>query len=412
MRVWIVNHYAVPPTQGGGTRHFAIADELIRRGHEVMIVASNINHLTRRGDRRPSEGLSSLEKVCGVPFLWVRTPAYQGNGFRRLLNMAVFAARIQLRSVLREFARPDVIVGSSPDLFAALAAERVARALGVPFILEVRDLWPQTFIDLGRVSPGNPIVRGLERIEKYLYRHADHIVTLLPGAADHIAAKGGARDRITWIPNGVAMGLVPPATAAENNDVFTVTYAGAHGFANGLDAILDAAAQLQQDCSDLRIRFRFLGEGTEKARLEGRVRTERLKNVRFDPAVPKQDVYRELQKANAFVVNVLDSPLYRYGVSLNKFFDYLVMARPTVVASGAMNNPFEECGAGIGVAPNDSRAIARAVQTLAEMDATERWGMGMRGRAFVEEHYSFARLTDRLEEVLTSIIQRNAYSPI
>ena len=159
MKIWFVNHYAVPLTHVGNVRHFTLARELVKRGHDVSIVASSFIHKTL------SEGVSTGKNACkhenieGVDFLWIKTPPYKGNSWKRLWNMTVFGFRFWMGKGTRGLKRPDIIIGSSPDPLAAFAAYRVARRLKVPFVFEVRDLWPQTLVDLGRISPNHPLVR-------------------------------------------------------------------------------------------------------------------------------------------------------------------------------------------------------------------------------------------------------------
>jgi glycosyltransferase involved in cell wall biosynthesis len=314
-------------------------------------------------------------------------------------NMAMFAAKVWRGVGTKQLGKPDVIIGSSPHLFGALAAERVSRRLKVPFVLEVRDLWPQTLIDLGSVSAGHPVIKGLERIERYLYKHAERIITLLPQAREHMMTKGAAGDKVVWIPNGVKLEAQTPA-ALPTGGVFTVMYAGTHGLANGLDAILDAAAILQRDPVARGVRFHFVGDGPFKERLQVRCEQEGLANVVFDAPVPKGHVFGTLQRADAFIVTLRDIPLYRHGISLNKIFDYFAAARPIVFGTNDGNNPVSEARAGVVVRAEDAPAMAEAIKHLLSLTPEERYQMGLRGRRYVQEHHASTHLAQKLEEVL------------
>lgn len=405
MRVWIVNHYALPPTRPGGTRHYSLARELIRKGHEVTIIASSFDHTVRKETRLRAGETWKEELVEGVPFLWLRTPPYPGNTLARMWNMAVFAGRVWTGDGVRQLQRPDVILGSSPHLFGALAAERLARRYRVPFVLEVRDLWPQTLIDLGNLSPHHPVVRGLEWIERYLYRNATRIITLLPGAAGYMIGKGAERGKVVWIPNGVDLSSLPAPKPPIEDGVFTVMYAGAHGLANGLDSLLDAAAILQRDGWGERLRFRFIGDGPEKSRLRTRVRDERLEPmVRFEEPVAKSRLHGVLQEADAFLMVLKDSPVFRWGVSPNKLFDYLSSGRPVIFCVNSPYDPVVEAQAGLSVPPEDSKAIAEAIKQLATTVPDKLREMGLRGRTYVEKHHDYARLADKLGEVLNEAL--------
>lgn len=401
MKVWIVNHYAVPPSEPGGTRHYSLARELVRRGHEAYVIASSFDHATRRDHRLAPRQTWRREVVEGVTFVWLRTPPYPGNTPARLWNMLVFADRVRRGNWLPAQTGPDVVVGSSPHLFAALAAQRLANRFRVPFVLEVRDLWPQTLVDLGRLPSTHPAVRVFERIERYLYRRADRIITLLPGSVEHLVEKGADRRKVVWLPNGFdlqfTLGERPPSA---NGDVFTVMYAGAHGLANGLDVVLDAAAILQSEGWDDKVRFLLVGDGPEKTRLQRRAAAEGLGLVRFDPPVPKREILGYMQQADVFLMLLRDSPVFRHGVSPNKLFDYLAVGRPVIFGVNAPNNPVALAEAGLTVPPENARALADAVRILSETPASQRLAMGQRGRAYVEEFHNLRKLGEELESIL------------
>lgn len=401
MNIWLVNHYAIPPTEVGGTRHYMLARELIKLGHHVTIVASSYDHFARQDTRLAPDEVWKREVIGDVPFVWIRTPAYSGN-LARMGNMLVFAARVQQQTGLADLTRPDVIVGSSPHLFAAFAAERLARKLGVPFVLEVRDIWPQSLVEVSGVSPKHPVVLMMTVVERYLYRRADHILTLLPGSAAHMVANGAAESKITWLPNGVDLDLCPAIAPLPPEPPFTVLYAGSHGIANGLDAILDAAAILKREGVE-GVSLRFLGQGPEKARLQARARDEGLDNVRFDDPVPKSAVYGVLGEAHAFIVTMRNLDLYKHGISFNKIYDYLAAGRPTVFGSNAANNPVDEAQAGLSVPPEDAAAMAGAIRRLMAMTPEARTAMGLAGRRYVEAHFAFSRLAARMEGALLRV---------
>lgn len=402
MNIWLINQYALAPSQAGSTRHFSLSRELVRRGHHVTIVASSFDHGTRRETRLQPGEISRLEEVDGVSFLWLRTPPYTGNNLARIRNMLVFANRVWIGSALRQAERPDVILGSSPHLFGALAAALIARRRRVPFVLEIRDLWPQSLVELGNVAPGHPYIRVLELVELFLYRAATHIITLLPSAADHLVAKGAPRERITWLPNGVDLDAIPLSSPA-NSHPFTIMYAGAHGLANCLDTVIEAAAILERD-GTRGLRFRLVGDGPDKPRLQDRVAAEQLQSVHFDPPVPRHDVFRLLQTADAFVLTMKDSSLYRWGTSPNKLFDYLAVGRPIVMSTNSPYDPVTEAGAGLTVPAEDPEALAGAIRELAALDPLERAAMGLRGRAYVERHHSLAQLSKGLESILEMVV--------
>jgi len=405
MQIWLVNHYAVPETESGGTRHVALAKELARQHHHVTIFASAFRHVIGSASpagssRAGTDGALVSETKDGVTFVQIPTPPYRGNGWGRIRNMLTFASRFSTEGRSGRFARPDVVVGSSPHPFAALAARRIARRFGVPFVLEVRDLWPDSLVKVGGASRRHPLVLILSLVERSLYRSARAVVSLLPNAADHIVERGGRRDRVVWLPNGVDFDLAGPLTSADRADLrpFTVMYAGSMGKANALDSILDAAALLAG--RERRIEFRLLGEGPERKRLEERAASEGLEHVHFEAPVPKQRVFDVLREADVLIATTRNIDLYEHGLSLNKLFDYLAVGRPVVFGASCPSNPVLEANAGVVVPPEDAGAMAKAISALADLTPDERAVLGARGRAYAESHHDMRRLGRKLEQVL------------
>ena len=400
MKVWIVNQYALPPSASGGTRHYSLARTLLERGTQVEIFCSTRNYLS--GAPIAEAG---TRDCAGVTFTFLETGAARAVGRRagRLAAMLGFARGFR-RIARGRHDQPDVIVGSTPSPIGAWAAAGEARRRRVPFVLEVRDLWPRTLLDVGGLPRWHPAVWLFAALERALYRRADRIVTLLPLAERHIRTVFPGAAPVTWVPNGVDLRLVrggmpTSAPPARGDGAFTVMYAGAHGPANALDAVLDAAAVLERRQPG-RFRFLLVGDGHDKPRLQGRAASEGLHQVRFADPVPKAEIYEHMARADALVVNMNRGNLYRFGISFNKLYDYLAVGRPVVSGTDAANDPVAEAGAGITVPANDPEALAAALERLAAATPAEREAMGARGRAFVAEHHDIERLAARFDEVL------------
>jgi len=408
MHILILNHYACAPDQPGGTRHFSLARALTARGHSVVIAPSGFDHLTRTG--LPAGTLAQRSVVDGVTFVRLRTPPYQGNGAGRLLNMLAYARSVKhVLPPLLEPA-PDIIVGSSPHPFGARAGLRLARCLGVPFVLEVRDVWPESLTEVMGVSPLHPIIWVLERIERELYREADHIITLLPRIAKRVEERGGDPGAITWVPNGIDLAMVPALEPAADGEAFTIMYAGSHGVTNALDVLVDAAGLLQERAAALskRLALVLVGTGPEKARLQARARDLGLANLTFRPPVPKVQIYGQLAQADAFWVSSSDSGLWEHGISFNKLYDYMAMARPTLIGMRCTTNPILLSGGGITVQPGSASAMAEGVERLLAAGPACRRDMGAKARAFVETHFEMGKLAAGFEGALVAALSAPA----
>lgn len=409
MKILMINHYAVPPIESGGTRHYSLAQELIKRGHQVTVIAANFSH-QKRVPLIPDVREPVFERHYDeVPFIWVNVPPYTRNSPARAKNMIAFTKAMLINKYFKEMDPPDVVIGSSPHPFAAWAAQRLATKWGIPFIFEVRDLWPQSLIDLGKISSRHPAVKFMAMLEKHLYKRADKIITLLPGAHEYIRSIGIDVDKVVYIPNGIDFSIYSQPTdrlPKQNSDRFTVMYAGAHGFANCLEVILKCAEILKGKYGD-KIVFQLVGDGPQKEYLKNMADKMGLSNVEFINPVPKSQVPTLLSHADAFIVVVKDSPLYKYGISLNKIYDYLASARPVIIGVNAFNNPVEEAGAGITVAPENPEELAAAVIKLYNMSEQDRKQMGINGRKYVEENHDFRNLAVGLEKVLEEAISIN-----
>ncbi len=407
MNIWIFNHYAITPNLPGGTRHFDFAKELIKRGYKVTIFTSSFHYSLFRETKEYNKRIYLEEDYEGVKFIWIKTFPYKGNDWRRVLNMLSYSIRVYNVAKKLDIEKPNIIIGSSVHLFAVFSAYLLAKYFKVSFIMEVRDLWPQTLINMG-VPKWNPFVIILSILERFLYKRARKIITLLPKASDYITSLGVSGDKIVWIPNGVDLerfNLVE-ASKEDKDQNFTVLYMGAIGKANNLDVAIKSAEILQNEYPN--IRFLFVGDGVEKSRLIKIVKEKRLNNVEFRGPVPKKDVIKIISKSDTLLILLRNLNLYKYGISLNKLFDYLASGKPIIFSSNSINNPVEEANAGITVPPDDPVELAKAIVKLYKMPKEERQKIGENGRRYVERYYAIPVLVDKLEKVIKDVISEES----
>lgn len=402
-QVWILNHYAQVPGGAGGTRHFALARHLQAHGWNASIIAASTDYQTgqqRLTDAEPSR----LERIDGVTFLWVRCPNYRGNGPGRMRNMLAYSYRVLKPHLTRDLPEPDVIIGSSVHPFAAVSGAILARRHKVPFLFEVRDLWPQALIDMGRLKSHGVVAFAMRRLEKWLFQRAARIIVLLPRAGDYIVPLGISTRKIVWIPNGVDLTTFPRPLAPAAEGEFTLMYFGAHGQANGLDNVLHAMDELRPRATPLPVRLRLIGDGPLKPGLVDLARKIGLQNVSFEDPVPRRLIPALAAEADAFVFNLIDAPVFKYGISSNKLFDFMAGARPIIFCCNSSNNPVAEAGAGITAPPGAPALLADAIVALLEASPPQRRSMGEAGRAYVETHHGFDRLASRLAVILDNVV--------
>lgn len=406
LRCWWINHYAVPPVEAGGTRHFSLARNLLDHDVNVLLIRSNTNYFRQEAVGLQAEAIELLHHD-GVEFAKLKSPKYQGNTVSKLLNMIAFKRELRRSYAKLPGPTPDVIIGSSPHPFAADGARRIARRLGVPFVYEVRDLWPRTLVDVGGMSPLHPLVLWFGVLERRLCRAADRVFTLLPDSHAHFESLGVPRSRILHIPNGIDADMVVRTIPSGRPSAFRIMFIGLHGLVYGLDTILDAAAVLQSTPEAPAIEWVLLGDGPEKSRLMKRAADEGLRNVIFQDSVPKGEVYKAAGDAHAFIMLARRSEIHKSGLSPNKLYDYMAMGRPIIYAVDGSSNIVERSGVGVTIPPEDSQALAKAAVQMAGMPNEDRRKMGDRGIEYVKTHHDLSVLAGTVAEALREVTGRS-----
>ncbi len=408
MKIWIINHYATPPDRSPSTRHYALGKELNKYGHDVTVIAARTHHFLNQNYQTLSTRLE-VWKDSNIRFIFLPTPRYDDNSIGRLWNMLYFAWQVlQLPNKINAD-RPDIIIGSSVHLFAVWSAQQIAKHFEVPFCFEVRDLWPQTLIDMKLINQFHPIAIIFACLERFLYLKADRIITLIPYAYEYICKLGIDQHKITYLPNGVELDSFKLESfnfklPVESDQKIKVMYVGAHGQANGLSTLIEAASELEKNSGSNQIQWYFVGEGPDKKHLKIKAESLALKSVTFEERIPKNQVPQKLSEADILVFHLLELNVFKYGISPNKLFDYLAAGKPIVFASASRNNPVAEAQAGITVPPQNPQAMAEAVLTLANLSGEERLEMGKKGRAYVEKNHSYSLLGSHLNNLLQELV--------
>jgi glycosyltransferase involved in cell wall biosynthesis len=250
-------------------------------------------------------------------------------------------------------------------------------------------------IAMGRLRRAGPAALALRALEGNLCRRAAAVVAVVPFAGEYLGRYGVA-ERVLWIPHGVDADLMRHGERAGDGG-FMLSYLGAHGPYNSLDTLIEAMAIVRGSAAGAGVRCQLLGAGPAKPALQARAAALGLDNVSFRDPVPRDAVSRIAAETDAFVLCTLDLPvLYRYGVSMNKLFDYMAMGRPVILALAARNNPVAEAGAGITVAPARPAELAEAILALARMSRAERAALGERAERHARAHYDYRVLAGRL----------------
>jgi glycosyltransferase involved in cell wall biosynthesis len=391
MHILLIHQAFAALDEPGGTRHHELARHLTRRGHQVTVIASPVSYLTGTETmRRMRKQVDDL----GVTILRSYTlPALHRSFLWRVFSFLSFMFSSFINGLFVR--RVDLVWGTTPPIFQGPTAWLLARLKGVPFLLEVRDLWPAFAVAVG-VLKNKTVIRLSEGLERFLYRHADQVVVNSPGFVQHVKAHG-ARE-VTLVPNGADPAMFDPHDDGAAfrrkfglEDSFVVLYAGAHGLSNDLDVVLDAADNLREEPG---IRIVLLGSGKEKARLQAEAEKRGLENLVFLPPVPKTDMPAALAGAHACLAILKPLELYQTTYP-NKVFDYMAAGRPVILAiDGVIRAVVEEAEAGVYVPPGDPQALVETIRNLVKNPEKCR-KMGRNGRTLVESEFSRDRFGDQ-----------------
>lgn len=404
MHFLLIHQGFATPNEPGGTRHFELASGAVEQGHRFTVIASDISYITGKSSGTPQSKGDAIE---GVHVLRAFTPRTLRGGFiGRLFSLISFAASSLIKAL--GICKIDLVIGTSPPIFQGFSAWIVSLVRRRPFLLEVRDLWPEFVIDMGLLK-NRLLIRGSRWLEKFLYSRAAHVMVNSPAYVDYLIKKGVEPERITLLPNGADPAMFDPSSDGDGvrdrlnlDGKFIVVYAGALGPANDLDLLLEAAEELK---TESRICFLIVGDGKERERLESAAELRRLENVLFVGAQPKREMRSFLASADVCVAVLRNIPMFRTTYP-NKVFDYMAAGRPVVLAiDGVIRDVVETAGAGIYTAPGDAKSLAEAVRFLA-CHQDKRELMSRNGRSCVETQFNRARHTQQFVDLLEEVAAR------
>lgn len=397
MTIWIFNHYAQGPNLPGGTRHYDIAKELTDRGHSVTIFASGFHYSLLKHSVEYNNKGYLIEDINGVKFIWVKTTAYKKNNIFRMLNIVSYFFKI--RSVLPKLNlnKPDVIIGSTVHPFAPLIASRFAQQYNVPFIFEIRDLWPQTFIDMGIWTNNSIKSRLFKAIEYLTVSKADRIIILSPLTLNYLAEEYAYPQKdILLLPNGVNEKFIQKSRQSINLPI-SITYVGGIDSVHGLDFLIDLADALRSE----DIIFNIYGNGKEKTRLLTLSEKKNLSNIIWHDSIPKDEVPSKLSEANLLLLSTAN---VLYG-SENKLYEYMASAKPIIFAtSGMHNNPLDEVKCGLAIDKDDISQSAHKIKEFIAKQSEQFDILGMNGQRYVLEYRTIKVLVNKLESFLKGIM--------
>ena len=407
MNILLINHYAGSPELGMEFRPYYMAKEWVKMGHQVLIVGGSFSHL-RKVQPQGEEDL-----IDGIRYRWVKLNTYKGNGVGRIRSMFSFVSKLWwgYKKYIGDF-EPDVVIASSTYPLDIYPARRIAKYYGAKLVYEVHDLWPLSPMELGGYSKRHPFIMIMQKAENDCYKNVDAVVSMLPLAEEHMKAHGLAARKFYYVPNGIVLAdWKNPTGLPEEHGIllnelhkkgkFIVGFAGAHGIANSLYAVIDAVALVEKQDVVLVL----VGGGQEKNNLIKYTQKKKIDNVYFLPPVNNLAIPSLLKEMDVLYVGLQRQSLFRFGISPNKMFDYMMAAKPIIQEIEAGNNLVRDADCCIDVEPDNKTEISKAILNLKAMSQEERIEMGENGRRFVLSHHTYQVLGKQFLDIMINLVE-------
>ncbi|WP_231964804.1 glycosyltransferase family 4 protein [Sulfurospirillum cavolei] len=390
--ILIINEYAGSPSYGMTFRHYYFAKEFMKKGHHTIIVSASFSHFLKRYP--DMKGLSyKQETVEGVDFLWIKVLKYTKSfDIKRAFKWLDFTWKLFFIGKALP-TKPDVIICSTTELFAIVPAYYLSKKYKAQLVFEVRDIWPLTLIEIGGFSKHNIFIRVMAWLEKFSLQKSDILISNLSHYSKHLHDLNIHRD-VHWIPNGIDLdemehreNLPELLKSSIPRDKFVVGYTGKLGTSNALLFLLQAARMLRNNRD---IVFVLVGSGQEEENLKSYAAD--LENVVFMEAIPKIQIQSMLQLFDVCYLGLQKKDLFKFGISPNKLYDYMLSGKPILQAINIQNDIVEISGCGLCVQAEDANAIVDAIKIFYSMPKEMRKQLGEKGRAYVLQNFTYDRL--------------------
>ena len=407
MTIWILCQYAGSLRHGMNYRPYFFGREFMTAGHRVVVVSGAYSHQFVEAPR--TTGRYTLEIIDGLQYVWVKVPRYSGSSDpKRILSWCFYSVAVPGLAKL-DLPKPDAIVVSSPVPYPIWPAVRLARRFEAVLAFDVRDIWPLSLTALGGYSTRHPFIRLTQAAEDFAYQRSDLVTSAMPGALEHMAGRGLDPAKFEWISNGIDPDLLengdpfdPETEAALEGDGLHLCYAGSFHARNTAAVFVEAAVLLQE--RGVPFTMWFVGKDAGgKDSLVDLARDRGCDNIHFLDPIKRSSMQALLARMDICLAATRNSPLYRYGISLTKMFDYMLAGKPVVLSTGADVDTVTSGGFGIVSPPEDPVGAAEAIMSIAAMDMKSRVAMGARGRKVLLSEYTYKvlarRWLDRIERL-------------
>ena len=410
MKVLLVHQYFLEPEDAGGSRFNEMTKVWAEQGHDIFVLAGMVNGATGVKNAKYNNKVF-VKDIYGKNLTVLRcytSSLYNTNYLGRLWSYFSYMFFASFAGLFLTNRRFDIILTTSPPLFVGLIGIFLSKIKRIPYVFEVRDLWPESAIDTG-VLKNRFLIGSLQKLEKLLYRNAELIVVLTPAFMSNLIHKKGVpEERIIYIPNGADFSLSdqllgsfdtkPLRESLKISNNFVITYVGAHGVANHLIQLIEAAELLKTT----DVLFLLIGDGMEKSNLKNRISEKQLSNVLLLDPVPKQEIFKFILASDMGVSVLKKADIFKTIYS-NKTFDYMACKKPVLmVIDGISRDLIEEADCGIYAEPENVQDIVQKINEY--RDQADLIEQGENGYNFVKQNFDRRILSDLYLERIKSII--------
>jgi len=393
--IWFINDYAGSAYHGMEFRNYYFAKEFVKLGFKVYIITASHMHLFKKLPK--VKGSYTLEEIDGINYLWVKVPKYNSStDKKRVLKWFIFSAKL-FNLPLKKMQKPDFIIASPMATFLTLPAFWLAKRFNARFIFEVKDIWPLSIMELGNISPKNPLIKLMSWCEKFAINRADLVVSSLKNYGEHLRDDLQINRDFLWINNGVDLeemkNIEPLVKDIEDlvpKDKFIVGYTGTIGIANSLDTFCEAAKILKDNRDIL---FIIIGDGKEKQNLTKQYGN--LDNIIFLDSIPKNQVQSMLKLFDVCYIGWSKKRIYKFGISANKIFDYMYSAKPILHAYSGKQDIVSLANCGITIEAQNVTKITKSILNLYGLSKKQRDKLGENGKTFVLENFTYEKLAQK-----------------
>lgn len=405
--IWLINYHAYPPGTSKWTRHFDLFKNLSR---EYSFTCFGADYIHDTGENLLNKDEKIKEEIFeGIKYITIKSKGYRNIFSRYLCYIFYFFRILKLSKKIKE--KPNVIIGSSPDLLMGLCAYILSKKYNCKFIFEIRDVWPETLVELDVISKLHPMYFIFRKMELFLYKKANGIIALAPGVVNYLTELKIKEEKIFYINNGVDIEKFNKNLELYKKveilpkDKFNITYTGAISINNGLDILIEAAKILEKE-NYKNVFINIFGRGTEEESLKNV--SSNLSNIKFHGSIKKEIVPTILNKSDILFFSFKETNLgKKFGISPNKLFEYLASKTPILFSCKSFNDPIKEGNCGISLKELTPQKVVEAILEFNKMSDNSRKNLGINGYEYVCQNFEMKILSNKLKNCIEFCLKNN-----